>query len=36
MWPFIAGIFVGSFATLVIMSMMFVAKQADERSGKTS
>lgn len=31
---FLAGMFVGSFTMLVIMSIMFVAKQADERSGK--
>jgi uncharacterized paraquat-inducible protein A len=29
---FIAGVFAGSFVMLVVMSMMFVAKQADERS----
>jgi hypothetical protein len=31
---FIAGMFVGSLVMLVIMSMMFVAKQADEQSAK--
>jgi beta-lactamase regulating signal transducer with metallopeptidase domain len=31
---FIAGMFVGSLVMLVIMSMMFVAKQADERSAE--
>jgi uncharacterized paraquat-inducible protein A len=29
---FIAGVFAGSFVMLVVMSMMFAAKQADERS----
>jgi hypothetical protein len=33
MWAFVAGVFVGSFVMLVTMSLMFVAKQADERSG---
>jgi flagellar basal body-associated protein FliL len=32
MVSFIAGMFVGSLVMLVIMSMMFVAKQADEQS----
>ncbi|EZP75184.1 hypothetical protein H839_16828 [Parageobacillus genomosp. 1] len=32
MISFIAGMFVGSLVMLVIMSMMFVAKQADEQS----
>ncbi|BDG37603.1 DUF3789 domain-containing protein [Saccharococcus caldoxylosilyticus] len=31
---FIAGMFVGSLVMLVIMSMMFVAKQADEHSAE--
>lgn len=31
---FIAGMFVGSLVMLVIMSMMFVAKQADARSAE--
>ncbi|WP_200894648.1 hypothetical protein [Bacillus alveayuensis] len=33
MWTFLAGIFVGSLAMLVTISLMVVAKQADERSG---
>jgi Protein of unknown function (DUF3789) len=33
MWTFIAGVFVGSLAMLVTMSLMFVAKQADEQRG---
>ncbi|WP_143414873.1 DUF3789 domain-containing protein [Geobacillus sp. E263] len=32
MLAFIAGLFVGAFVMLVVMSMMFVAKQADEHS----
>ncbi|AGE23810.1 DUF3789 domain-containing protein [Geobacillus sp. FSL K6-0789] len=32
MVAFIAGMFVGSFVMLVIMSMMAVAKRADEAS----
>jgi Protein of unknown function (DUF3789) len=32
MFAFIAGVFVGSLVMLVVMSMMFVAKQADEHS----
>jgi hypothetical protein len=32
MFVFIAGVFVGALVMLVVMSMMFVAKQADERS----
>lgn len=32
MVSFIAGMFVGSLVMLVIMSMMFVAKQADEHT----
>jgi len=32
MVTFIAGMFVGSFVLLVIMSMMVAAKQADEAS----
>ncbi|MGG3161953.1 DUF3789 domain-containing protein [Geobacillus stearothermophilus] len=34
MVAFIAGMFVGSFVMLVIMSMMVAAKRADEASGR--
>jgi hypothetical protein len=33
MWAFVAGVFVGSLVMLVTMSLMFVAKRADEQSG---